>query len=125
MPSQLTSGRSPVINLCTASNAMYGASRKNWAATSFCARRSAACEWMREPLKRHTMTPLANPSMAESMPNPTSAIEPASTPATIATVPSAPIQTRLIHESCLTRRTACRSAVAWAKAADLELRGRS
>src|SRR5687767_10622492 len=62
--------------------------------------------------------------MAESMPNPTRAIDPASTPATIATVPSAPIQTRLIHDSCLTRRTAWRSVVAWAKAADLELRGR-
>jgi hypothetical protein len=54
------------------------------------------------------MIALANPSIAESMPKPTSAIDPASTPATIAIVPSAPIQTRLSKDSCLTRRTARR-----------------
>jgi hypothetical protein len=45
------------------------------------------------------ITRLATPSIAESIPKPTSAIEPAMTPATIAIVPSAPIQTRLSHDT--------------------------
>ena len=106
MPIQLTSARSPVISRWTASTATYGASRKNWIATRFCARRSAASEWRREPVKRQTMMAEANPSIAESMPNPTSAIDPARIPAVIAIPPSAHIHTRLSQESCLTRRTA-------------------
>jgi hypothetical protein len=43
---------------------------------------------MRWPVKRQTMIALANPSMAESMPKPIKATDPASTPARIAIVPS-------------------------------------
>ena len=63
-------------------------------------------EWMLAPVKRQTMMAEANPSIAESMPNPTSAIDPATTPAMIAILPSAYIHTRLSHDSCFTRRTA-------------------
>ena len=70
MPSQLASGCSPVTSLCTASKATYGASRKNWIATSFWARCSAASESRRAPVKRQTMIALAKPSIAESMPKP-------------------------------------------------------
>lgn len=43
---------------------------------------------IRWPVKRQTMIALANPSIAESMPKPIRAIDPASTPARIATAPS-------------------------------------
>ena len=43
---------------------------------------------MRWPVKRQTMMALAKPSMAESRPNPISATEPATMPATMAMVPS-------------------------------------
>ena len=85
-----------------------GASRKNWIATSFWARSSAACEWIRAPVKRQMMIALAKPSIAESSPKPTSAIDPATMPDTIAIVPSAPIQARLSHDSRRTRRAARR-----------------
>ena len=62
---------------------------KNWTATSFCARLSAAWERVRLPVKRQTMMTLANPSIAESMPNPIRAMDPAAMPATTATSPSA------------------------------------
>ena len=85
MPIQLVSGRSPVTSACTASDATYGASRKNRAATSFCARPSAAVESIREPVKHQTMIALAKPSIAESIPKPINAIELARMPAKIAT----------------------------------------
>ena len=50
---------------------------KNWMATSFCARCSAVWDITREPVKRQMMITLAKPSIAESRPKPTSAIEPA------------------------------------------------
>jgi hypothetical protein len=40
------------------------------------------------PVKRHTITALANPSMALSRPNPISAMDPATIPAATATIPS-------------------------------------
>jgi len=43
---------------------------------------------VREPVKRQTITTLAKPSMAESMPNPIRAMDPATMPATMATRPS-------------------------------------
>ena len=49
-------------------------------ATSFCARCSAVCDITREPVKRQMMITLAKPSMAESRPKPTSAIEPGHDP---------------------------------------------
>ena len=49
------------------------------------------------------MITLAKPSIAESSPKPTNAIEPATRPATIATAPSAVIQTSDSHDSSLTR----------------------
>ena len=61
---------------------------KNWTATSFCASCSASCDITRDPVKRQMMITLATPSTAESSPKPTSAIEPAATPAAIATTPS-------------------------------------
>jgi hypothetical protein len=79
---------------------------KNWAATSTCARRSARSERMRDPENRQMITMLAAPSMALSSPNAISAIEPAITPATIATAPSMPSQTRLSQESSRVRRAA-------------------
>jgi hypothetical protein len=57
-------------------------------ATSFWARRSASCERVRQPVKRQTMITLAKPSIAESRPKPIRAIEPATIPATTATMPS-------------------------------------
>ena len=47
IPTQLSSGRSPPISARTDSTATYGASRKNWTATSFCARCSARAENIR------------------------------------------------------------------------------
>ncbi len=67
-------------------------------------------------MKRQTMIALAKPSMAESIPKPTSAIDPARMPATIAMVPSAPIQTRLIQDSSLTLRTAAPNSSLGARA---------
>jgi hypothetical protein len=49
-------------------------------------------------VKRQTITRLAIPSIAESRPKATSAIEPASTPAVIAIAPSSPIQASEIQE---------------------------
>ena len=60
---------------------------------------SAACECSREPVKRQTMTRLAKPSMKESSPKETSAIEPAAMPAVSAMTPSAPIQASESQES--------------------------
>jgi hypothetical protein len=53
----------------------------------------------RQPVKRQTITRLANPSITESSPNEMSAIDPASTPAVIAIAPSAPIQASESQES--------------------------
>ena len=83
---------------------------KNWMATSFCARCSAAWDSTREPVKRQMMMTLANPSIAESRPKPTSAIEPAMTPATSATTPSTLITPSDSQDSSRTR--AASSAVA-------------
>jgi len=58
-------------------------------------------------VKRQTITRLAAPSIAESMPKPTRAIEPASKPAVIATAPSAPIQTSESQERNRARLAAC------------------
>ena len=55
-------------------------------ATSFWARCSAVWDITREPVKRQMMITLAKPSIAESRPKPTSAIEPAMMPATSATI---------------------------------------
>ena len=52
------------------------------------------------------MTTLATPSMALSSPKATRAMEPAMTPATMATAPSIPSQTRLSQESSLVSRAA-------------------
>jgi len=105
MPRTLVSGCSRPAMLRTDSTATYGASTKNWSATSFCARRSAASEWMRPPLKRQMMTTLATPSITESRPKPTRAIEPARIPAPIASAPSVAIQPRLIQDSRRARPT--------------------
>ena len=48
--------------------------------------------------------------MAESMPKPISAIDPARTPAVIAIAPSAPIQARLSHESMRARAASRRQS---------------
>ena len=72
-------------------------------ATSCWARCSAACENTRRPVKRQMMITLAKPSIAESSPKPTSAIEPATMPATIATAPSTVIQASDSQESSRTR----------------------
>ncbi len=77
---------------------------KNWIATSFCARVSAAWENVREPVKRHTMMRLARPSITESRPNPISAIEEATMPEMIATAPSTLMIASDAHESSRTRR---------------------
>jgi len=61
---------------------------KNWTATHFCALRSASSESVLAPVKRHTITTEANPSIAESIPNPIRAMDPATIPATTATAPS-------------------------------------
>ena len=103
MPTQLSSGRSPPIRARSDSTATYGASRKNWTATSFCARRSALAENIRWPVKRHTMITLAKPSIALSRPNPIKAIDEAAAPAAIATAPSTVIQARLSHDSVRAR----------------------
>ena len=58
---------------------------------------------MRRPVKRHTMTPLAKPSIALSSPKPISAIDDAARPAAIATPPSTVIHARLSHESVRAR----------------------
>jgi hypothetical protein len=81
----------------------YGARRKNCTATSRWARSSAACENTRWPVKRQMMITLAKPSIAESSPNPTSAIEPAARPAAMATAPSTVIHASDSHESSRTR----------------------
>src|SRR5687767_13910211 len=73
-------------------------------ATSFWARCSAACENIRPPVKRQTMTRLASPSITESRPKPIRAIELAARPATIAIPPSAVIKPSESQESSLTRR---------------------
>ena len=108
IPTQLCSGRSSPRSERTDSIATYGASRKNWIATSFCARVSAVAENIRCPVKRQTMIRLAKPSIALSRPKPTSAIEPATTPAAIATPPSTAIHPRLSHERVRTRRASRR-----------------
>ena len=85
------------------SKATYGARMKNWIATSFCARRSAAWENSLVPVKRQTMIALAKPSIAESRPKPINAIEPARIPARMAIVPSRVMYARLAQESTFTR----------------------
>ena len=55
------------------------------------------------PVKRQMMITLAKPSIAESSPKPTSAIEPATIPAPIATAPSTVIQASDSQESSRTR----------------------
>ena len=108
MPTALTSGCSPPASARTDSTATYGASRKNWAATSCCARRSALADITREPVKRQMMITLAKPSTAESSPKPISAIEPATIPAPIATAPSMLIAPSDSHDSSRTRRASSR-----------------
>ena len=88
IPSQLVLGCSPPISARIASWAMYGASRKNVIATSRWARCSACSESRRLPVKRQMTMIEANPSIAESRPNPSSATEPARIAAMIATAPS-------------------------------------
>ena len=88
MPTRLVRRGCPSTSALTDSTATYGASRKNWIATSFCARSSAWWDSVRQPVKRHTITTLAKPSIAESSPNPISATDPATIPATMATMPS-------------------------------------
>jgi hypothetical protein len=102
IPTQLTSGRSPPSSARIDSIPTYGASTKNWTATSFWARVSAASENIRVPVKRQMMMVLAKPSTALSRPKPISATEPAAMPATMATAPSIVIQPRLSQESSLT-----------------------
>ena len=58
---------------------------------------------MRWPVNRHTITTLAKPSIALSRPNPTSAIDDATSPAVIATAPSTVIHARLSQESVRAR----------------------
>ena len=88
MPSRLTSGRSPSMRAWTDSKPTYGASTKNWMATSFCARCLGRLGEHPAPVKRQTMIALAKPSIAESIPKPISATEPAMMPARMAIVPS-------------------------------------
>lgn len=57
-------------------------------------------------MKRQAITRLATPSIAESIPNPISAIEPAMMPALTATAPSTPIHARLSQESTFARLAA-------------------
>ena len=83
-----------------------GGEQEELRATRFCARCSALCESSRWPVNLQMITRLATPSIAESIPKPISAIEPAMTPATMAIAPSAPIQTRLSHDSARARRAA-------------------
>jgi hypothetical protein len=78
---------------------MNGARMKNWAATSTCARRSACSEQSRDAEKRQAITALATPSMALAGPKAISAIEAAISPATSATAPSMPSQTRLARRA--------------------------
>ncbi len=54
-------------------------------------------------MKRQMMITLAKPSIAESSPKPTSAIEPATMPAAMATAPSTVIHASDSHESSFTR----------------------
>jgi hypothetical protein len=78
---------------------------------------------MREPEKRQTTMKLASPSIAESRPKPTSAIEPATMPAATATVPSMQSQPRLVQASSFASRasgshsadrtTSCMSRLTW------------
>lgn len=108
IPTQLVSGCAPPASVRTDSNATYGARMKNWIATSRCARVSAACEKVRAPVKRQTITRLATPSTTESRPKPISAIEDATIPETIATPPSTLIHASDSHDSCRTRRASSR-----------------
>jgi hypothetical protein len=62
---------------------------------------------MRRPVKRQMMITLAKPSIAESRPKPTSAIEPAMMPAEMATRPSTVIQASESQESSFTRPARC------------------
>jgi hypothetical protein len=111
IPTMLSSACVPFASVRIDSNATYGASRKNCTATSFCARSSAWCESVRQPVKRQTITTLARPSIALSMPNPIKAIDPATTPATIATMPSTAMYAKLTQESSLARRASLRYSV--------------
>ena len=88
MPTTLSSACELVTSARTASTPTYGASRKNWTATSFCALCSALAERVREPVNRQTITTLAKPSIAESIPKPIRAMDPATMPAPTATAPS-------------------------------------
>ena len=60
------------------------------------------------PVKRQMMITLAKPSIAESRPKPTSAIEPAMMPAPIATTPSTLIAPSDSHDSSFTRGASSR-----------------
>jgi hypothetical protein len=82
-------------------------SKKNWTATSFCARCSATWEKTRSPVKRQTMITDATPSITESRPKPTSAIDDATIPAVMATAPSIVIQPSDSHDSSFTRVASC------------------
>jgi hypothetical protein len=59
------------------------------------------------PVKRQMMMRLATPSIAESSPKPTSAIEETAIPAVIAIAPSTVIQPSESQESRRTRRASC------------------
>ena len=104
IPIQLVSGCCSTTRVLTASTAMYGASRKKLTATSCWARRSAWTDSVLEPVKRHTTITLAIPSIALSRPKPTSAIDPATSPATTPTVPSIVSQASDVHASSRARR---------------------
>jgi hypothetical protein len=71
---------------------MQGASSKKLTATAFCARRSADSDSIRDPVNRQTTITLASASIALPSAQPTSAIEPAATPAIRPSAPSAAIQ---------------------------------
>jgi hypothetical protein len=69
---------------------MNGARMKNWAATSTCARRSACSEKSRDPEKRQGDYHAGDTLDGAVGPKAISAIEPAISPAPIATAPSMP-----------------------------------
>ena len=64
---------------------------KNCSATSLWARCSALSECRRVPVNRQITIADATPSMNEASPQPTSAIEPATTPCQTPTPPSIPM----------------------------------
>src|SRR5207302_9515053 len=72
-------------------------------ATSCCGGSSAAVESRRRPVNRQMTITDANPSIAESSPNPNKATEPATSAATIPIAPSSVIHARLNQDSAFAR----------------------